>query len=194
MKYILRILIVQCLFQIAVVSAQNLSIASAELTKTEIRLEIMLENNTDNDFLLLTPDSKKRDETRYYLTLDENKRVLGVRRNFYSYPDYITDVRLQCFSLKRIPRHSIVKEFLTIQFPVSTTYLTIDLKLDLRKVISVQAYLALLPIDESIAALQRERPFGDCFDGSEKIQDGSYQGKKLFEIQHIVRSGVVKLN
>jgi hypothetical protein len=175
------------------VAAQELTITSVKKQMTSLEIEIALRNTSDNDILVVMPNPKDESKTKYYLVFDEKTHLLDIRRNFYKYPPYITDIEPQCFTLKRVKSKEIYKERMFVKYPVSSSYLPIDIEINTNETKSIRFQIGILPFDASLIELQNKKPFGHCVDGAEKILEGIYKDKTLIEVQNILKTNEIKI-
>jgi hypothetical protein len=194
MRVFIMIFLVLFLWGNHLTAAQELTITNVKRHTKSLELEIVLKNTSDEDILIVMPNPQDRLKTNYYLILDEKNGMLEIRRIFYEYPPYITDMEAQCFTLSQVKSKEVYKETIFVDYPISSSYLAIDNEINVSKAKSIRFQLGLLPFDDSLAEIQNKKPFGRCVDGQEKTTEGLYKNKTLIEVQNILKSNEVRIN
>jgi hypothetical protein len=171
------------------VEGQVLRVTNIKPHLESLEVEVVLENSTNKDYLVVMPNSRDVDKTNYYITTDETNGVVEIRRHFYYFPpEVITNIEYPCFTLSPLKSKDVYRESIIVKYPISPTYLFFNMITDLGRFRSLSLQLGILPFDSSLEEIQNKKPFGRCVDGQEIIPSGVYGGQTLFEIQRIVRT------
>lgn len=176
-----------------VVTCQELTITKVRRLKSSLEFDLVLDNSGGTDLLIVAPNPLHRKVTSYYLGATDKPDVLEIRRNFYRYPPYVTDLKLQCFTLQRVKSGEIYKESISVDFPISPTYLSIPSEVNVATAKSARVFLGVLPFHTLLSEVQSRTSGGQCVDGAEIVESGAYRGKSLLDLQRLLESKVVSV-
>ena len=171
-------------------SIANLGLTITDVTKRAdaLELEVTLKNKSSESVLTVLPKLDDSIKTNYFLTFNEDRKVLQVRRHLSLYPDYVLGMPEPCYSLKIIKEGQTYSETFSLGYPMAITSYVDVMKADIRRFSNFNAQIGVLPFDDSIYQILARRPFGHCVTPLDKIEGGNYSGQTLLEVQKILSS------
>ena len=173
---------------------QEVSLKTVKIKSNTIDLEITYNNSSSEDILFVSPNLNTDDDIEYFIIPEVKTKELKVRRYLFSYPAYVLDVNEPCFNLKNVKAGESYKEHLSLEYPIIQSNFFTKTNIDIRSFDSISFQVGVIPYDTFIANIPNLRPFGKCVVGEDKISEGYYEGKKLIDVQNILKTNTVKIN
>jgi hypothetical protein len=169
-------------------SLEDLELTISDVKKTNSTLEVIvtLKNKSSESILTVSPIVTDNFKTSYFLGFNDESKTLQIRRHFFFYPNYVSDIREPCYALFIVEAGKSISENFVLGYPMAINSYLFGLETDISKYDKFNAQIGIFPFDNFIYQIRERRPFGQCVTPYDKIEDGIYRGKTLNEIQQIL--------
>lgn len=164
----------------------ELTISDVKKTKTTLEIEVTLKNKSSESILTMSPIIAADFKTSYFLGLNDRSKTLQINRHFFIYPNSVLDAPDPCYGLFIIEAGKSIREKFVLGYPMAINSYFFGIESDISKYDKFNAQIGVLPFDDAIYNYRNRRPFGQCVVAGDKIEDGIYKGKALYEIQKIL--------
>lgn len=168
----------------------ELTISDVKKTADALEIEITLKNKGLQSILTVLPKTDDSFKTGYFLGFDEKGKILQIRKHLFLYPSNVLCAPEPCYTLRIIKAGESYHERFIVGYPKAINSYLGGISVDISKYEKFNALIGILPFDNSIYEIPDRRPFGHCVMPNDKITEGIYLGKTLFEIQKILSTSV----
>jgi hypothetical protein len=163
----------------------ELMVSDVKKTKATLEIQITLKNKGTENVLTVSPIVNADIKTSYFLGFNSESKMLQIYRVLLSYPNDISHPPEPCYALYILEAGKSISEKFVLGYPLAVNSY-FGAVIDITKYNKFNTQIGVLPFDEAIYKIRNKRPFGQCVEPQDKIEDGNYSGKTLAQIQYIL--------
>lgn len=194
MKHIFLIIVLVVIQNDFLVLGQNLSIANLKRQANSLEIEIFFKNSGSQDVYLVSPNPSSKYETTYFIIPEDETQTLKIRRYFYSFPSNVLDAPEPCYGLIKVKAGEGYKENLTLGYSSANSNYFTKANVNVSAFHWISFQIGVLPYDVFIGNIAVSRPFGNCGEAQDKISGGQYSGKRLIDVQKILKTNTIQIS
>lgn len=179
----------------------KVSLQMLQRLPSELAFEIVVSNAGDASVFIVTEPVRNDASKGLYISLNkQDPSIVEATITLFSLPRYCTYTILTQATLKRLEPGEKHTEKFSLRLPLETTeppYETpFDSKpIDHKALRYIRASVATLPDEAGIQTLlRRKEHVNPVVNGQEKLNNGDFKGKQLFEVQTLISSSLVSIS